>query len=67
MTGWGARVMVCDGVSTRARLVLGTRIGGPSSGKFFPAMMTWDEEENPLRPGDHAVVTFTIGDAEAPS
>lgn len=46
--------------------VLGTRIGDPSSGKFFSAMMIWDEEENLLRSGDHAVVTSTIGDAEAP-
>jgi hypothetical protein len=52
---------------TRALLVHGTRNGEPGTGKFFPAMMTWDDEENPLRPGDRAVVTVTIADAEAPA
>jgi hypothetical protein len=52
---------------TRALLVHGTRNGEPGTGKFFPEMMTWDDEENPLRPGDRAVVTVTIADAEAPA
>lgn len=47
-------------------LVHGTRIGDPASGKFFQAVMTSDEE-NPLRPGDHAVVTLTIADGDAPA
>jgi hypothetical protein len=52
---------------TRALLVHGTRNGEPGTGKFFPVMMTWDHEEDPLRPGDRAVVTVTIADAEAPA
>lgn len=52
---------------TRPLLVHGTRDGEPGTGKFFPAMMTRDDEEKPLRPRDHAVVTVTIADAEAPA
>ena len=49
---------------TRALLIRDIRVGDPSTGQFFQAMMTWDEE-NPLRPGDHAVVTLTIADSDA--
>jgi hypothetical protein len=52
---------------TRALLVQATRNGKPGTAKFFPAMMTWDDEKNPLRPGDRAVVTVTITDAQAPA
>jgi len=51
---------------TRELLVHGTRIDDPGTDRFFPAMMTWDEE-NTLQPGDHAVVTLTIADDDAPS
>jgi hypothetical protein len=51
---------------TRALLIRDARIGDPGTGQFFQAMMTWDEE-NPLRPGDHAVVTLTIADSDAPA
>jgi hypothetical protein len=51
---------------TRALLIRDARVGDPGAGQFFQAMMTWDEE-NPLRPGDHAVVTLTIADSDAPA
>ena len=52
---------------TRALLVHATRTGEPGADKFFPVTMTWDDEDNPLRPGDGAVVTFTTADREAPA
>ena len=46
-------------------LVYGTRTGDPAAGRFFQALMTPDEEVT-LGPGDHAVVTLTIADGDAP-
>ena len=51
---------------TRAFLIHASRIGQPARGKFFQAMMTWDEDTE-LRPGDRAVVTITVADNEAPA
>ena len=51
---------------TRAFMVHASRIGEPAEDKYFPAMMTW-EDEGELHPGDHAVVTLTVADGEAPS
>jgi hypothetical protein len=51
----------------RALLVHAYRIGQPARGKFFQAMMTWDEDTTKLRPGDRAIVTLTVADSEAPA
>jgi hypothetical protein len=51
---------------TRAFVVHAYRISQPTRGKFFQAMMTWDEDTE-LRPGDRAVVTLTVADSEAPA
>ena len=51
---------------TRAFLVHAYRIGQPAREKFFQAMLTWDDDTE-LRPGDHAVVTITVTDSEAPA
>jgi hypothetical protein len=50
---------------TRALTVHACRIGQPASDKYFPAMLTWDDQRD-LLPGDHAVVTITVVDQEAP-
>lgn len=50
---------------TRALTVHAYRIGEPGRDKYFPVMMTWDDQRD-LLPGDHAVVTITVVDQEAP-
>jgi hypothetical protein len=50
---------------TRALTVHAWRIGEPARDKYFPAMLTWDDKRD-LLPGDHAVVTITVVDQEAP-
>lgn len=51
---------------TRALLVRNASVQGRGTGKFFQSMITWDDD-GMLRPGDHAVVTLTIADTEAPA
>jgi hypothetical protein len=51
---------------TRALTVHARRIGEPACDKYFPAMLTWDDQRD-LLPGDHAVVTITVVDEEAPA
>jgi len=50
---------------TRALTVHACRIGQPASDKYFPAMLTWDDQHD-LLPGDHAIVTITVVDQQAP-
>jgi hypothetical protein len=50
---------------TRGLLVHVYRAGSPATQKYFEAIMSWDDEKD-LLPGDHAVVTLTVGDDEAP-
>lgn len=50
---------------TRALTVHAHRIGQPGCDKYIPAMLTWDDQRD-LQPGDHAVVTITVVDQEAP-
>jgi hypothetical protein len=38
----------------------------PGYDKYFPAVLTRDDEQ-PLSPGDHAIVTVTLVDDEAPA
>jgi len=51
---------------TRALMVHAQRIDRPSGHKYFPATITQDNLQ-PLQAGDHAVVTITVTDDEAPS
>jgi hypothetical protein len=51
---------------TRALMVHARRIDQPFLHKYFPATITQDDQR-PLRPGQHAVVTITVTDDDAPS
>lgn len=50
---------------TRALTVHASHIGEPAGGRYIQAMMTWDDQRD-LWPGDHAIVTITVSDQEAP-
>jgi hypothetical protein len=49
---------------TRALMVEAHCPGPPGSVRYFPAQLCWDSDE-PLRPGDRAVVTITMTDDDA--
>ena len=49
---------------TRALMVEAHCPGPPGSVRFFPAQICRDSDE-PLRPGDHTVVTITMTDDDA--
>jgi hypothetical protein len=51
---------------TRALMVHARRIGEPSVHRFMPATISSDDQL-PLRPGDHVVVTIAVADDDAPS
>jgi hypothetical protein len=51
---------------TRALMVHARSISQPSGHKYFPATITQDDQQ-PLQPGEHAVVTITVTDDDAPS
>jgi hypothetical protein len=51
---------------TRALMVHAQHIGQPPGHKYFPATIAQDDEQ-PLQPGQHAVVTITVTDDDAPS
>jgi hypothetical protein len=51
---------------TRALMVHARRIGQPSGHKYFPATIAQDDQQ-PLQPGEHLVVTITVSDDDAPS
>jgi len=46
-------------------MVRAARLRSPGGTPIIPADMCWDDEE-PLYPGDHAEVTITVTDDEAP-
>ena len=50
---------------THALMVQAPRLGSPGGTRIFPAEICWDDDE-PLYPGDHAEVTITVTDDEAP-
>jgi hypothetical protein len=50
---------------THALMVQAPRLRSPGGTRIFPAEICWDDEE-PLYPGDHAEVTITVIDDEAP-
>ena len=50
---------------TRALMVQALRLHSPGSTRIFPAEICWDDEQA-LYPGDHAEVTITVIDDEAP-
>jgi hypothetical protein len=50
---------------TRALMVHAWRIGQPSADRYFSATMSQDDQQ-PLHAGDHAVVTITVLDDDAP-
>jgi len=50
---------------THALMVRAARLRSPGGTRIFPAEICWDDEE-PLYPGDHAEVTITVTDDEAP-
>jgi hypothetical protein len=50
---------------THALMVHAWRIGQPSDDKYLPAVICQDEER-PLREGEHTIVTITVTDDEAP-
>lgn len=50
---------------THALMVQAPRLHSPGGTRIFPAEICWDDEQ-PLRPGDHAEVTITVTDDEAP-
>jgi hypothetical protein len=49
---------------TRVLMVQAHCPGPPGSVRYFPAEICWDDKQ-PLRPGDHAVVTITMTDDDA--
>lgn len=49
---------------TRSLMVESDCPGPPGSVRYFPAEICWDDEE-PLRTGDHTVVTITMTDDDA--
>lgn len=51
---------------TRVLMVHARRIGEPSADKYFSATISQDDQR-PLHPGEHAVVTITVTDDDAPS
>jgi hypothetical protein len=51
---------------TRALMVHARRIGQPTVDKYFPATIS-QIDQRPLHPGEHAVVTITVIDDDAPS
>lgn len=51
---------------TRALMVHARRIGQPSVHKYFPAAIAQDDQQ-PLQPGEHVVVTIAVTDDDAPS
>ena len=50
---------------THALMVQALRLTSPGGTRIFPAEICWDDEQ-PLYPGDHAEVTITVTDDEAP-
>jgi hypothetical protein len=50
---------------THALMVQAPRLRSPGGTRIFPAEICWDDGQ-PLRPGDHAEVTITVTDDEAP-
>jgi len=50
---------------THALMVQAARLRSPGGTRIFPAEICWDNEQ-PLHPGDHAEVTITVIDDEAP-
>jgi len=51
---------------TRALMVHARRIGQPSGHKYFPATIVQDDQR-PLQPGEHVVVTITVTGDDASS
>ena len=51
---------------THALMVHARRIDQPHCHKYFPAAICQDEER-PLRPGEHLIVTITVTGDDAPS
>jgi hypothetical protein len=49
---------------THALMIHAHRLDRPSYGRYFPAELSWDDEQ-PLHPGDRAEVTITMMDDEA--
>jgi hypothetical protein len=49
---------------THALLVQARHLSKPAYRRFFPAEISRDEQQ-PLKPGDHAVVTITLSDDAA--
>lgn len=50
---------------THALMVQAPRLRSPGGTRIFPAELCWDDGQ-PLYPGDHAEVTITVTDDEAP-
>ena len=50
---------------THALMVQALRLRSPGGTRIFPAEICWDDEQ-PLYPGDHAEVTITVTDDDAP-
>lgn len=50
---------------THSLMVQALRLRAPGGVRTFPAEICWDDEA-PLHPGDHAEVTITVTDDEAP-
>ena len=50
---------------THALMVQAFRLHSPGDTRIFSAEICWDDEQ-PLCPGDHAEVTITVTDDEAP-
>jgi hypothetical protein len=49
---------------THVLMVRASRPSLPGHSRYFPAEICWDDEK-PLHPGDHAVVTITVTDDQA--
>jgi hypothetical protein len=50
---------------TRGLMVHASRIGQPSCDKYFPALISRDDDR-PLQSGEPTVVTITVADDDAP-
>lgn len=50
---------------THTLMIRALRLRSPGGIRYFPAEICWDDEQ-PLHPGDHAEVTITVTDDEAP-
>jgi hypothetical protein len=51
---------------TRRLMVHARHIGPPPGDRYFPVMMTWDDQRD-LRTGEKAIVTLTVADQDAPA